>query len=93
MKSFNSNIKNLDAFASFKSTLEDTGAVVDGSVICFEADNSNARMLVESLIEYDIASPLMEAVTDPNAAKDMLIGKVDEIVNTAYQSSSEPLRA
>ena len=93
MKSFNSNIKNLDAFASFKSTLEDAGAVVDGSVICFEADNSNARMLVESLIEYDIASPLMEAVTDPNAAKDMLIGKVDEIVNNAYRSSSEQLRA
>ena len=93
MKSFNSNIKNLDAFASFKSTLEDAGAVVDGSVICFEADNSNARMLVESLIEYDIASPLMEAVTDPNAAKDMLIGKVDEIVNNVYRSSSEPLRA
>lgn len=94
MKSFNSNIQNLDAFASFKSTLEDAGAVVDGSVIRLESDNSNARMLVESLAEFGIVSPLMEAAVaiSPEDAANTLLDHVGEVIQKLYGRSSGELK-
>ena len=48
------------AFAPFSSTLEGTGAEIDGSVVMVECDNGAAKMLAESLFEYDIISPILE---------------------------------
>ena len=54
------SIMDEGAFAPFSSTLEGTGAEIDGSMIMVECDNGAAKMLAESLVEYDIISPLLE---------------------------------
>ena len=54
------SIMDEGAFAPFSSTLEGTGAEIDGSVLMVECDNGAAKMLAESLVEYDIISPLLE---------------------------------
>ncbi len=71
------SIMDEGAFAPFSSTLEGTGAEIDGSVVMVECDNGAAKMLAESLVEYDIISPLLEndnttqqgAGTNPNPPK------------------------
>lgn len=55
------SIMDEGAFAPFSSTLEGTGAEIDGSVVMVECDNGAAKMLAESLVEYDIISPLLES--------------------------------
>lgn len=55
------DIKDSGAFAPFSSTMEDTGAEIEGSGVMFESDNSAAKMLAESLVEYEILTPVMEA--------------------------------
>lgn len=55
------DIKNSGAFAPFISTMEGAGAVIDGSRVMFESDNSAAKMLADTLMEYEIMSPAMEA--------------------------------
>jgi hypothetical protein len=55
------SIKDSESFAPFISTMEDTGAEMESSTVMFECDNSAARMLAESLVEFGIMSPLMEA--------------------------------
>jgi hypothetical protein len=41
--------------------MEDTGADIEGSKVMFESDNSAAKMLADTLVEYDIMAPVMEA--------------------------------
>lgn len=55
------DIKDNGAFTQFISTMEDTGADIEGSGVMFESDNSAAKMLAESLVEYEILTPVMEA--------------------------------
>ena len=55
------DIKDSGAFAPFISTMEGAGAVIDGSRVMFESDNSAAKMLADTLMEYEIMSPAMEA--------------------------------
>lgn len=55
------DIKDSGAFAPFISTMEGTGAVIDGSRVMFESDNSAAKMLADTLMEYEIMFPAMEA--------------------------------
>ena len=55
------DIKDNGAFAPFISTMEDTGADIEGSRVMFEGDNSAAKMLADTLVEYEIMSPVMEA--------------------------------
>lgn len=59
------SIMDEGAFAPFSSTLEGTGAEIDGSVVMVECDNGAAKMLAESLVEYDIISPLLESDNTP----------------------------
>jgi len=54
------HIDDASGFDSFITTMENAGATVDGSTVIFESDNSPARMLAESLVEFEIISPLME---------------------------------
>ena len=61
MDFFKYDIKDNGAFAPFISTMEDTGADIEGSRVMFESDNSAAKMLAESLVEYEILTPVMEA--------------------------------
>lgn len=61
MDFFKYDIKDNGAFAPFISTMEDTGADIEGSGVMFESDNSAAKMLAESLVEYEILTPVMEA--------------------------------
>jgi len=55
------DIKDNGAFDPFISTMEDTGADIEGSKVMFESDNSAAKMLADTLVEYDIMAPVMEA--------------------------------
>lgn len=61
MDFFKYDIKDNGAFAPFIATMEDTGADIEGSRVIFESDNSAAKMLAESLVEYEILTPVMEA--------------------------------
>ena len=54
-------IKDNGAFAPFISTMEDTGADIEGSRVMFESGNSAAKMLAATLVEYEIITPMMEA--------------------------------
>ena len=55
------DIKDNGAFAPFISTMEDTGADIEGSKVMFESDNSAAKMLADTLVEYEIMVPVMES--------------------------------
>ena len=55
------DIKDSGAFAPFISTMEGTGADIDGSKVMFESDNSAAKMLADTLVEYEIMIPAMES--------------------------------
>lgn len=55
------DIKDNGAFAPFISTMEGTGADIEGSRVMFESDNSAAKMLADTLVEYEIMAPAMEA--------------------------------
>ena len=55
------DIKDNGAFDPFISTMEDTGADIEGSKVMFESDNSAAKMLADTLVEYDIMAPVMES--------------------------------
>lgn len=57
------DIKDNGAFDPFISTMEDTGADIEGSKVMFESDNSAAKMLADTLVEYDIMAPVMEGET------------------------------
>ena len=59
------DIKDSGAFAPFISTMEGTGADIDGSRVMFESGNSAAKMLADTLVEYDIMTPVMEAGQAP----------------------------
>lgn len=59
----NYTIKDTETFKQFGPIMEDTGAVVDGSRVTFESDNSAAKMLAATLVEYDVMSPVMEGET------------------------------
>ena len=61
MDFFKYDIKDNGAFAPFISTMEDTGADIEGSRVMFESDNSAAKMLADTLVEYEIMAPAMEA--------------------------------
>lgn len=60
------SIEDAGTFSSFTATLENAGATVDGSKVMFESDNSAAKMLADTLVEYEIMAPLMEAGQDAN---------------------------
>jgi len=68
MDLFKYSIEDAGTFSSFAVTMENAGATVDGSTVMFGKDNGAARMLAESLVEYEIISPLMEADGDSNTA-------------------------
>lgn len=59
------DIKDSGAFAPFISTMEDAGADIEGSRVMFESDNSAAKMLADTMAEYDIIAPMMEAGQAP----------------------------
>lgn len=59
------DIKDNGAFAPFISTMEDTGADIEGSKVMFESGNSAAKMLADTLVEYEIITPMMEADQTP----------------------------
>ena len=61
------SIEDVGTFSSFAAPMENTGAMVDSSTVMFEGENGPARMLAESLVEYGILSPLMEADQDANS--------------------------
>lgn len=61
----NYTVKNTDAFNQFVSTMETAGAEIDGPRLMFECDNSTAKMLADTLVEYDIIAPMMEAEQAP----------------------------
>ena len=61
MDFFKYDIKDNGAFSPFISTMEGAGADIEGSRVMFESDNSAAKMLAESLVEYEILTPVMEA--------------------------------
>ena len=48
------DIKDSGAFAPFISTMEDAGADIEGPKVMFESGNSAAKMLADTLVEYDI---------------------------------------
>lgn len=54
-------IKDSGAFAPFISTMEDAGADIEGSRVMFESGNSAAKMLADTMVEYEIMSPVMES--------------------------------
>ena len=58
-------IKDNGAFAPFISTMEDAGADIEGPKVMFESGNSAAKMLADTLVEYDIIAPMMEAGQAP----------------------------
>lgn len=58
-------IKDSGAFAPFISTMEDAGADIEGPKVMFESGNSAAKMLADTLVEYDIIAPMMEAGQAP----------------------------
>ena len=60
-------IKDSGAFAPFISTMEDAGADIEGSRVMFESGNSAAKMLADTMVEYEIMSPVMEAGQDANS--------------------------
>ena len=59
------DIKDSGAFAPFISTMGDTGADIEGSRVMFESDNSAAKMLADTMVEYEIIAPMMEAGQAP----------------------------
>lgn len=59
------DIKDNGAFAPFISTMEDAGADIEGPKVMFESGNSAAKMLADTLVEYDIIAPMMEAGQAP----------------------------
>lgn len=59
------SIEDAGTFSSFAATLENAGATVEGSNVMFESDNSAAKMLADTLVEYDIIAPMMEAGQAP----------------------------
>ena len=59
------DIKDSGAFAPFISTMEDAGADIEGSRVMFESGNSAAKMLADTMVEYEIMSPVMEAGQAP----------------------------
>ena len=54
-------IKDNGAFVPFISTMGGTGADIEGPKVMFESDNSAAKMLADTLVEYEIMAPAMEA--------------------------------
>ena len=58
-------IKDSGAFAPFISTMEDAGADIEGSRVMFESGNSAAKMLADTMVEYEIIAPMMEAGQAP----------------------------
>lgn len=81
MDFFKYDIKDNGAFAPFISTMEDTGADIEGSRVTFESDNSAAKMLADTLTEYEIIAPVMEA-GDPAATAETTDPKKNVVKKT-----------
>lgn len=75
MEFYKYSIEDDGAFAGFVSTMENAGAEIDGSTIMFESDNAPAKMLAESLVEYNIITPLTEATKPTAPAKGKVVQK------------------
>lgn len=60
------SVEDAGTFSSFSATLENAGATVDGSMVTIESDNSAVKMLADTLVEYEIMAPVMEAGQDAN---------------------------
>lgn len=82
-------IKDSGAFAPFISTMGDTGADIEGSRVMFESDNSAAKMLADTLVEYDIIAPMMEAGQDANSEPGESTDAQHNVDRTEVQSAGQ----
>lgn len=83
------DIKDSGAFAPFISTMGDTGADIEGSRVMFESDNSAAKMLADTLVEYDIIAPMMEAGQDANSEPGESTDVQHNVDRTEVQSAGQ----
>ena len=83
------DIKDSGAFAPFISTMEDAGSDIDGSRVMFESDNSAAKMLADTLVEYDIIAPMMEAGQDANSEPGESTDVQHNVDRTEVQSAGQ----
>lgn len=83
------DIKDNGAFAPFISTMEDTGADIEGSKVMFESGNSAAKMLADTLVEYEIMSPVMEAGQDANSEPGESADVQHNVERTEVQSAGQ----
>ena len=83
------DIKDSGAFAPFISTMGDTGADIEGSRVMFESDNSAAKMLADTLVEYDIIAPMMEAGQDANSEQGASTDVQHNVDRTEVQSAGQ----
>lgn len=83
------DIKDNGAFAPFISTMEDTGADIEGSKVMFESGNSAAKMLADTMVEYEIMSPVMEAGQDANSEPGESTDVQHNVERTEVQSAGQ----
>lgn len=79
-------------FAPYISAIESTGAEIDGTKVMFECDNWAAKMLADTLVEYEILAPAMEAdeeKSSPNADGENSAPATDAATN-AENKAAEP---
>lgn len=82
-------IKDSGAFAPFISTMEDAGADIEGSRVMFESGNSAAKMLADTMVEYEIMSPVMEAGQDANSELGESTDVQHNVERTEVQSAGQ----
>lgn len=82
-------IKDSGAFAPFISTMEDAGADIEGSRVMFESGNSAAKMLADTMVEYEIMSPVMEAGQDANSEPGESTDVQHNVERTEVQSAGQ----
>ena len=83
------DIKDSGAFAPFISTMEDAGADIEGPKVMFESGNSAAKMLADTLVEYDIIAPMMEAGQDANSEPGESTDVQHNVERTEVQSAGQ----
>ena len=86
------DIKDSGAFAPFISTMEDAGADIEGPKVMFESGNSAAKMLADTLVEYDIIAPMMEAGQTPEQGQPSGDNQQKQQTKQAAKPADDPNR-
>lgn len=85
------DIKDNGAFAPFISTMEGAGADIEGPKVMFESGNSAAKMLADTLMEYEIIAPVMEADQAPEQGQPSVNARPKQQKQAAKPRAKKPV--